>query len=62
MKAINPKYQNLVNRLLAAHAAYDAAIDFAQQNDRPEDNIWQHLLDRFQTNLDDWSGAEEEGV
>ena len=33
-----------------------------EENDRPEDNIWQHLLDRFQTNLDDWSGAEEEGV
>ena len=32
------------------------------ENAGPEGNIWQHLLDRFQTNLDDWSGAEEEGV
>ena len=32
------------------------------ENTEPEDNTWQHLLDRFQTNLDDWSGAEEEGV
>ena len=50
MKAINPKYQNLVNRLLAAHAAYDAAIDFAQQNDRPEDTPKiNKLFDRIET-------------
>ena len=28
----------------------------------PEGNVWQHLIDRFQTNLDDWNGVEEEGV
>ena len=33
-----------------------------EENTEPEENIWQHLIDRFQTNLDDWSGVEEEGV
>ena len=35
-----------------------------QQGDdtEPEGNVWQYLIDRFQTNLDDWNGVEEEGV
>ena len=32
-----------------------------EEDAEPEENIWQYLIDRFQTNLDDWSGVEEDG-
>ena len=31
-------------------------------NTEHEGNVWQYLIDRFQTNLDDWNGVEEEGA
>jgi hypothetical protein len=50
LKAINPKYQNLINRLLAARAAYDVAIDDAHHNDEPEDTPKiNKLFDRIET-------------
>ena len=53
----NRNINHLWQRALGNH--YNQRRD---ENAEPQDNIWQHLLDRFQTNLDDWSGAEEEGV
>jgi hypothetical protein len=53
----NPNIHHLWQRALGRHHN-----ERREENDGPEDNIWQHLLDRFQTDLDDWSGAEEEGV
>lgn len=32
-----------------------------EENTEPEENVWQHLLDRFQTHLHDWDDSEEEG-
>ena len=33
-----------------------------EDNNEREENVWQHLIDRFQTNLADWNGVEEEEV
>ena len=33
-----------------------------EDNNEHEENVWQHLIDRFQTNLADWNGVEEEEV